>query len=98
MRDERTQPAMPARRRHPLADEVLLVVAGDGCEHELVGLLVEEEDRRCLRAEDRPRDLDDRAQQAAELLLGREHAGRDRRLVVLPVVAHRAPPTFADVR
>ena len=40
-------------------------------------LLVEQEDRRRLRLEDRPRRLDDRLEQRPVELLGAEDAGRD---------------------
>ena len=58
------------RRREALADEELVLLAGDGGEDELVRLLVEQEDRRPLSAEDRPGHLDDRAQEPCEVLLG----------------------------
>jgi len=76
---------------------MLLVVAGDSGEDELVGLLVEQEHGRGLGAEDRPRNLDDRAQQPAELLLRREHARGNSGLVTAGGVAHPAA-TFAEVR
>ena len=75
---------------------MLFVVSGHGREDELVGLLVEEEDRRRLGTEDRPRDLDDRPQEPRELLLRREDARRDGRFETL--LAHCLPPTFADVK
>src|SRR5215204_4555849 len=71
-------PARDARRgRHAHADEVLLLVAGDGREDQLVGLLVEQKDRRGLRPEDRARDLDHRAEQLRIEVVGAEDAGRD---------------------
>ena len=48
-------------RRETLADEKLVLLAGDGGEDELVRFLVEEKDRRPLSAEDRAGDLDDRS-------------------------------------
>ena len=95
VRDESTQPAMPVRRRQARADQLLLALAGDGREDELVGLLVEEEDRRRLRAEDRARDLDDRPEQLRELLLRREHAGGDGGLERQPS-SLTCPPTFEE--
>ena len=68
----------PLRRREALADEVLLALVRDRGEHELVGLLVEQEDRRRLRAEDRARDDDDRAQELGEVLFRRQHGRGDR--------------------
>ena len=56
-------------------------------------LLVEEQDRRRLGAEDRARDLDDRAEQRAVALLRAEHAGRDGRAQL--VRRSRAPPTLS---
>ena len=70
-----TQPAMPGSRRDARADEAARALAGHRLEHELVALLVEQEDRRGARAEDRARHLDDRLQQRAVLALGIEHAG-----------------------
>ena len=46
-------------RGEALTDEVFGAFAGDGLEDELVGGLVEEEDRGGAGAEDRPGDLDD---------------------------------------
>ena len=78
---------------------MLLALACDGREHELVGLLVEQEHRRRLRAEDRAGDLDDRMEQSPELLLGREHAGGHRRREPVVAVGHAlAPPTFDAIR
>jgi hypothetical protein len=68
------------------AQEGLGPFAGDRLEHELVALLVVQEDRGCLRREDRARDLDDRLEQGAVLGLGGHHAGRHRGLEV--VVGH----------
>ena len=73
-------------RRDPRADQTLFVLAGDRLEDELVGLLVEEEDRRALGREDRARDLDDRPQQRAVGGVGADHAGRDGGSE--PVLAH----------
>src|SRR4051812_31833034 len=75
-RDER--PAGDAGAgRDPRADQTLLVLAGDGLEDELVGLLVQEEDRGALGREDRPRDLDDRPEQRSVGGIGADHAGRN---------------------
>ena len=87
---------MPVLGREALADQLVRALAGDRLEHELVGLLVEQEDRRRLGAEDRARDLDDRLQQLAVALLGAERRPRRRRrrrssLIVLP-------PTLFAVR
>ncbi len=60
----------PGRGREPLTDEELIVFARNGGENELVRLLVEQEDRRALSAEDRTSDLDDRAQEPREVLFG----------------------------
>ena len=68
----------PLRRREPLADEVLLALVRDRGEDELVGLVVEQEDRRRLGAEDGARDDDDRAQELGEVLLRRQHRRGDR--------------------
>src|SRR5205085_5055333 len=64
--------------REPLADQRVGPLAGDRLEHELVPLLVEEEDRGRLRPEDRARDLDRALQQRAMALLRAEDAGSDR--------------------
>ena len=79
------------------AEERVLALADDRLEDELLGLLVEEEDRRRLGAEDRPRDLDDRREQCAERLLGSDDACGDGRAKVR-LVGHVPPPTFVAVR
>ena len=94
-RDE--HPAGDARaRRQPHADELAFAFSRDGLEDELLGLLVEQEDRRRLGAEDRARDVHDRLEQRPVLLLAAERSGRDggaeRALV------HQCPPVFEAVR
>ena len=91
-----TQPAIPVEDGMRLPTSDSSPSPGDRLEHELVGLLVEQEDRRRLRAEDRARDLDDRPEQRAVLLLRGEHAGGDGRVQVCLV--HRPPPTFVAIR
>src|SRR5262249_10154945 len=88
-RDER--PTRYARaRRDARADQALLLLARERLEDQLVGVLVEQEDRRALRREDRARDLDDRAQQRAVRAFGTDDAGRNRRAKA--VVAHAPDP------
>src|SRR5262249_12996326 len=65
-------------------------------EDELVALLVEKEDRRALRREDRTRDLDDRAEQLRVCLVGASDAGGDGS--TQRVVAHDGPPTLSAIR
>ena len=52
---------------------MLVAFVRDRCEHELVGLVVEQEDGRRLGAEDGARDDDDRAQELGEVLFRWEH-------------------------
>ena len=69
-------PAADARAgREAHADQAVRAFARDRLEDELVGLLVVQVDRRSLRREDRPRDLDDRLEQSTMLALGRHHPG-----------------------
>ena len=86
---------VPAGKRVP--SSVSSPSPDDGLEHELLRLLVEEEDRRRLGAEDRARDLDDRREERAERLLGADDAGGDRRTQVR-LVGHVPPPTLFAVR
>jgi hypothetical protein len=80
-------PAGDARAgRESLSDQRRRAFPGDCLEDELVRFLVEEENRRRLRAEDRARRLDDRLQQRSERLLRSEHARCDGRA---KVVSHR---------
>ena len=92
-----TQPAMPGARREARAEERVLALADDGLEDELLGLLVEQEDRRRRRAEDRARDLDDRREQRAIRLLGADDA-RGHGCAEIRLIGHGAPPTFVAVR
>ena len=92
-----TQPAMPVPGGEARAEERVLALADDGLEDELLGLLVEEEDRRRLGAEDRARDLDDRREQRAERLLGADDACGDG-CSEIRLVGHVPPPTFVAVR
>jgi len=80
-----------------LSSRTPLVLARHSGEHELVGLLVEEEDRRGPRREDRPRDLDDRAEERGEARLGRHHARCDGGTKSL-LVHGLPPPTFDAIR
>ena len=97
-RASRKHPAGDARaRREPRSQERFLALADDGLEDELFRLLVEKEDRRRLRAEDRPCDFDDRGEQRAEGLLGADDASGDRRAQVR-LFGHVAPPTLVAVR
>src|SRR4051795_7920126 len=89
------EPGDPRARREPAADKLIGAFTGDGFEHELVRLLVEQEDRGGLRAEDRPGDLHDRLQQLGVVLLRSERAGRNR---AAKVVGHDSPPTLEEVR
>ena len=93
-----TQPAMPVLGGKPHPDQVALALARDGLEDELVRRVVEEEDRRRLGAEDRPRDVDDRLQRVrggspptASIPVA------DRLLVARPSVIV-LPPAFDAVR
>ncbi len=88
---------MPVPGGEARAEQRVLALADDGLEDELFRLLVEEEDRRRLRAEDRPRDLDDRGEERAERLLGADDAGGDRRAQVR-LLGHVPPPTLVAVR
>ena len=72
-----TQPAIPVLDGKRLPTSVVGALARDRLEDELVGLLVEQEDRGRLRVEDRPRDLDDRAAGARDAPPLAEHARRD---------------------
>ena len=81
----------------PRPEERVLAFADDSLEDELLGLGVEQEDRRRLGAEDRARDLDDRAEQSAERLLGADDTGGNRRAQVR-LVGHVPPPTLFAVR
>jgi hypothetical protein len=87
----RTKPA----GRKALADERVGPFAGDRFEDELVGFLVQEEDRRRLGLEDCPGHVDDRLQERLELLFRAEHAGGHGRP---QVVAHLPPPTLFAAR
>ncbi len=86
---------MPVLDGNRLPEERLGPEAGDRLEHELVRLLVEQEDRGGLGAEDRPRHLDHRLEEPPERLLGADDSRRDR---CLQVLAHFEPPTFDEVR
>ena len=91
-----TQPAMPVLDGKRCPTSVSCALAGDRLEDELVRLLVEEEDRRRLGAEDRARDLDDRLEQRAvraprEPTTPAATAALSSSLIV-------RPPTFVDVR
>ena len=91
-------PAGDSRARgNPHPDQVAFTLARDGLEDELVRRVVEQEDRRRLGAEDRPRDIDDRLQQRAMALLRGEHPGRDG-LLVARAVRHVLPPAFDAVK
>ena len=92
-----TQPAIPVPAGKRVPSSVSSPFADDGLEHELLGLLVEQEDRRRLRAEDRARDLDDRGEESAEGLLGADDAGGDG-CSEIRLIGHGAPPTFVAVR
>src|SRR5581483_10490346 len=71
-------PARDARvRREALADELTRALARDRLEHELLRLLVEQEDGGGLRAEDRARRLHRRLQERAERLVGADDACGD---------------------
>ena len=83
-----------AARREPDADQVARALACDSLEDELVGLVVVQEDRGGLGAEDRAGALDDRLQQLAVVLLRAERSRRDR----CAKIAHRPPPTLFAVR
>ena len=74
-------------RREPHPDQLALSLTGHGLEHELVRLLVEEEDGRSLGAEDRARHLHGRLQERAVRLVGAEHAGGDSRFEIAHVAA-----------
>ena len=89
-----TQPAMPVLEGKRWPTSSLGALAGDGLEHQLVGLLVEQEHRRGAGAEDRARHLHDRLQQLPVALLGAEGACRD----CGAQVAHLPPPTLLAVR
>ena len=79
------------------AEERVLALADDRFEDELLGLGVEEQDRRRLRAEDRARDLDDRGQKRPEGLLRADDAcGHGSAQIGL--VGHVPPPTLVAVR
>jgi hypothetical protein len=80
-----------------LADQRLRSLACDRLEHELVVLLVQQEDRGSPGREDRARDLDDGLQEGTMLLLGAQDAGGHRRAQVV-VLTHCPPPTFPAVR
>ena len=92
-----TQPAMPVPGGEARAEERVLALADDRLEDELLRLLVEQEDRRRLGAEDRARDLDDRGEQRAERLLRADDARGDGRPQIRFSVM-RPPPTFVAVR
>jgi hypothetical protein len=55
--------------REACAEKRVLSLPDDGFEDELVRLVVQEQDRGRLRAEDRARDLDDRGEQRAKPVL-----------------------------
>ena len=79
-----------------MTDELALAFARHRLEDELLRLLVEQEDRGRLGAEDRPRDVHDRLQQGAVLLLAAERPGRDRG--AKRALVHHCPPVFEAVR
>ena len=87
----------PRSRGEARAEECVLAFPDDGLEDELLGLLVEEEDRRRGRAEDRACDLDDRAEERAERLLGADDT-RGYGCPEIRLVGHVPPPTFVAVR
>ena len=68
--------------------------AGDGLEHELVGLVVIEKDGGGLGREDRASDLDRGLEQPTMRLLWTQYTRCD----CGPEVAHCPPPTFDAVR
>jgi hypothetical protein len=86
----------PRARRKAGADEAVRALPRDRLEDELVPLLVEEEDGGRACVEDRPGDLDDRAQELPMALLGSQDAGGDRGPQV--VSGHRDPIMFVAVR
>ena len=81
--------------RKALADERVGSFAGNRFEDELVGLLVQKEDRGRLGLEDRPGHVDDRLQERLELLFRAEDAGGHGRP---QLVAHLPPPTLFAAR
>src|SRR6185503_11121509 len=83
-------------RREPRPHERVPSLARDRLEHELVRVLVVEEDRRRLRTEDRARDVDDGLEERpVRLLVAAEHSGRGR---FASLLAHPAPSVFDAVR
>ena len=77
----------PLRRREALPQQAVGPLARDRLEDEPALPLVEEHDRGRARGEDRPRRLDDRIQQPAVHLLGRDDPGGDGG--AQPIVVHR---------
>ena len=69
-----------------------------GLEDELVGLVVEEEDRGRLGGEDRASDVDDRLQQLAEGVLAASQHPRRCLPTAVELVVHADPPVFVAVR
>src|SRR5205823_9269592 len=81
--------------REATADEGSGALPRHRLEDELVICLVEQEDRRRLRAEDCARHLDDRLKQCPVLLLRAEHACGNS---CAKLLAHASPPTLVAVR
>ena len=95
------------RREHPAGDprsggkarseQRVLALADHGFEDELLGLRVEQQNRRGACAEDRPRHLDDGGEERAEGVLGADDSRGDGCTKVRSV-GHVPPPTLVAVR